>query len=108
MLRSDPLTHRAAGQFGRRAGRFPVISYFFADTPLRTNKCRRDRHQKAARFSARCSACRISYLLAESGLRLRERKKRSEIGGRRRTFSDLPRRHRFGASVNVTERRGFT
>jgi hypothetical protein len=46
-------------------------------------------------FRHAVSRARFSYVLAESGLRLRERIKHPEIGGRIRTFSDSVVAHSF-------------
>jgi hypothetical protein len=40
--------------------RFPAISNVIPDTHQTTDKCRRDRHRKFIRISARCSANQIA------------------------------------------------
>lgn len=61
-------------------------SIVFADTRQTIDKCRRARHRKLIRNSAHAPRAGFSDVLAECGLRRRERTKRAKIGGRTRTL----------------------
>jgi hypothetical protein len=61
-----------------------------------------DWYRKLIRISADAPRAGFLYVFAECGLRLRDRIKRPEIGGRNRTFFRLSDRLGFGTSVDVT------
>jgi hypothetical protein len=63
----------------------PKSQSFLGNRHQTTDKCRRARHRKLIRISAHAPSAENSYVLAESGPRLRVRIKRPEIGGRIRT-----------------------